>query len=441
MVFINIILILGVLLIYTAIWLSVNLYNLYPMLNYYLRKDRSIASERGYKLPKRLPKISILLPAFHEELVLPYSVKRIFESDYPSRLLEVIVLLEKDDVGTIVVANSLIKKYGIKHLKIEEEDLPRGKPRALNFGLKHITGSIVGVIDAEDIIDKKLFKKVVTLIDSGCDAVQGVLDMVNDRDGFTNMHLRAEYRYWYRIYMPALTYSNFPVPLGGTTNFFKSNLLKKLKGWDPFNVTEDFDLGIRLYNEHKKVGIAFDMLGKRSGSSIFHDKYKFSMMNSVTLEESPLTFKGWLRQRTRWQRGKIQTLKKIIKNPPDSFINKVHSGMMSLVPHMGFINITGILFSIFVFFTNTPLPLSIYYLFGFNIMMFVFYCVMQAYGYYTAVHKNRKHRLQKAVFVGLTTPIYWVIQWAADMRAIKHEYFGSKVFWEKTAHAGAHIKN
>ncbi len=161
MVFINIILILGVLLIYTAIWLSVNLYNLYPMLNYYLRKDRSIASERGYKLPKRLPKISILLPAFHEELVLPYSVKRIFESDYPSRLLEVIVLLEKDDVGTIVVANSLIKKYGIKHLKIEEEDLPRGKPRALNFGLKHITGSIVGVIDAEDIIDKKLLRSLI----------------------------------------------------------------------------------------------------------------------------------------------------------------------------------------------------------------------------------------------------------------------------------------
>ena len=430
----------AILIMYTAIWLSINLYNLYPLLNYYIKAKNSPVAGIATNFQRRLPKISILLPAYHEESVLPYSIKRIFESDYPSDLLEVIVLTEKDDNETIAVVNSLIKKYGIKHLRIEEEGLPRGKPRALNFGLKHITGSIIGVIDAEDIIDKKLFKKVAILMNSGYDAVQGVLDMVNDRDGFTNMHLRAEYRYWYRIYMPALAYSNFPVPLGGTTNFFKKDLLEELKGWDPYNVTEDFDLGIRLYNEHKKVGIAFDMLGKRTSDSIFHNKYNFSMMDSVTQEESPTTFMGWLRQRTRWQRGKIQTLKKIINDPPDSFPNKIHSIMMSLVPHMGPINLTGIIFSVLAFFTKTSLPLWIYYLFGFNLIMFMFYCVMQGYGYLNSVHKNRKHRILKAIFIGFTTPIYWAIQWIADIRAIKHEYLGTKVFWEKTAHSGAHIK-
>ena len=393
-----------------------------------------------YNLPRKLPKISILLPAYHEESVLPYSIKRIFQSDYPSRLIEVIVLTEKDDAGTIGVARNLINTYGIRHLHIEEEDLPRGKPRALNFGLRHVTGSVIGVIDAEDIIDRKLFKKVVSLLDSGYDAVQGVLDMTNDRDGFTNMHLRAEYRYWYRVYMPALTYSNFPVPLGGTTNFFKRYVLKELKGWDPHNVTEDFDLGIRLYNEHKKVGIAFDLLGKRASGSIFCNKYNFSMMNSVTEEESPTTFKGWLRQRTRWQKGKIQTFKKILKNPPRGLPNRIHSVMMSLVPHMGPINLTGVVYSALVFFSSTYLPAWIYYIFGFNMAMFVFYCVMQGYGFFTAVHKNRRHRALKAVFVGVTTPVYWVMQWAADIRAIKHEYFGAEVFWEKTAHSGAHIR-
>ncbi len=430
----------AILVAYTVIWLSTNLYNLYPLLNYHLKRKKFAVAGSTHNLPSRLPKISVLLPAYHEESVLPYSIKRIFESDYPSRLLEVIVLTEKDDLGTITVVNNLIKKYGIKHLRIKEEGLPRGKPRALNFGLKYITGSIVGVIDAEDIIDKKLFKKVVALMNSGYDAVQGVLDMVNDRDGFTNMHMRAEYRYWYHVYMPALTYSNFPVPLGGTTNFFQKNILKELKGWDPFNVTEDFDLGIRLYNEHKKVGIAFDMLGKRASDSLFHNKYDFSMMNSVTLEESPTTFMGWLRQRTRWQRGKIQTLKKIINDPPDSFLNKIHSVMMSLVPHMGLINLTGIILSVLAFFIKTPLPPWIYYLFGFNIIMFVFYCAMQGYGYLTSVNRNRRYRILKALFVGFTTPIYWAMQWGADIRAIKHEYLGAKVFWEKTAHSGAHIR-
>jgi cellulose synthase/poly-beta-1,6-N-acetylglucosamine synthase-like glycosyltransferase len=391
-------------------------------------------------LPRKLPKISILLPAYHEESVLPYSIRRIFQSDYPPKLIEVIVLTEKDDVGTINTARNLVDEYGIRHLHVEEGDLPRGKPRALNFGLDHVTGSVVGVIDAEDIIDRKLFKKVISLMNSGYDAVQGVLDMTNDRDGFMNMHLRAEYRYWYRVYMPALTYSDFPVPLGGTTNFFKRDVLEELEGWDPYNVTEDFDLGIRLYNAHKKVGIAFDMLGKRPNSRIFRNKYNFSMMNSTTLEESPTTFMGWLRQRTRWQRGKIQTLKKIVNAPPSAPLNKIHSVMMSLVPHMGPINLTGIVYSVFVFFSGIPMPPWIYYVFGFNMAMIGFYCVMQGYGYFTAVHKNRRHRLRKAVFVGVTTPIYWVMQWAADVRAIKHEYLGARVFWEKTAHSGAHIK-
>lgn len=429
----------AILLTYTAIWSSINLYNLYPLLNYYARRKGPLRS-RAYNLPRNLPRISILLPAYHEESVLPYSIKRIFESEYPLALLEVIVLTEKDDVGTSKIAKGLVNKYGIRHLHVEEENFPRGKPRALNFGLKHVTGSIIGVIDAEDIIDRKLFKKVVSLVNSGYDAVQGVLDMTNDRDGFTNMHLRAEYRYWYRTYLPALVYSNFPVPLGGTTNFFKRGVLTELEGWDPRNVTEDFDLGIRLYNEHKKVGIAFNMLGKRPSGEIFRDKYNFSMMKSVTLEESPTTLMAWLRQRTRWQRGKIQTLKKVIKGPSITPSNKFHSIMMSLVPHMGPINMSGIVYSVLLFFSGILLPAWIYYVFGFNMAMAVFYCIMEGYGYFTAVHKNRGHRLLKAMFVGATTPVYWTMQWVADIRAIKHEYFGTRIFWEKTEHLGAHIK-
>lgn len=428
----------AILLAYTVMWTSINLYNLYPLMNYRIRRKKTV--EGGDNLPRNLPRISILVPAYHEESVLPYSIKRIFQSDYPPALLNVIVLTEKGDVGTINIAKSLIKEYGIRNIQVEEEGLPRGKPRALNFGLKHAKGSIIGVIDAEDIIDRKLFKKVVSLINSGYDAVQGVLDMTNDRDGFTNMHLRAEYRYWYRTYMPALAYSNFPVPLGGTTNFFKRDVLEELEGWDSYNVTEDFDLGMRLYNEHKKVGIAFDMMEKRPAARIFRNKYNFSMMNSITLEESPTTFIGWLRQRTRWQRGKIQTFKKIIKNPPTNPLNKIHSVMMSLVPHMGPVNLIGVVYSVLIFFGNTSLPSWIYYIFGFNIMMFMFYCVMEGYGYFMAVHKNRKNRLLKAIFVGITTPVYWVMQWAADIRAIKHEYLGASIFWEKTSHSGAHIR-
>ena len=72
--------------------------------------------------------------------------------------------------------------------------------------------------------------------------------------------------------------------------------------------------------------------------------------------------------------------------------------------------------------------------------MLVFYCIMQGYGYFTAVHKSRRRRLLKAIFVGITTPIYWIMQWITYIRALKHEYLGAKVFWEKTDYYGVHIK-
>ena len=433
-------LLVAILTVYTLVWTAINVYNLFPLLKYSLRRRVGGSSSSIHKLPSKLLRISILLPAYHEEYMLPYSIKRIFESDYPSELLDVIVLTEKDDNSTIEVVKKLVQEYGINHISVEENREPRGKPRALNLGLMHARGEIIGVLDAEDIIDKKLFLKVVTLMESGYDAVQGVLDMVNDRDGFTNMHLRAEYRYWYRIYLPALVDSNFPVPLGGTTNFFKRDTINELKGWDPYNVTEDFDLGVRLYNEHKRIGIAVDMLGRRPGERIFHNKYEFSMLRSTTKEESPTTLHGWLKQRTRWQRGKIQTFKKIFKDPPDLAGNLFHSIMMSLIPHMGPINITGITYSVLMLFSGLALPLWLWMFFTFNIAMVVFYCIMQGYGFFTSVHKNRRNRLPKAVFVAVSTPAYWLLQWVADIRAMKHEYLGTKIFWEKTSHSGAHIK-
>lgn len=337
-----------IMLAYTLVWFSINIYNIFPLINYYIVGRRK-EDKPDYVLPKDLPSISILIPAYREELVLGNCISRIFESDYPTELLDVIILTERDDQGTMAIAHELSKKYGIKHVQVEESIEPKGKPRALNFGLRHVRGDIVGVIDAEDIIAKELFREVALMMSSGYDAVQGVLDMVNDRDGYMNMHLRAEYRYWYHTYLPALQYSNFPIPLGGTTNFFRRSVLKDLEGWDPYNVTEDFELGLRLYNEHKRVGNIYDMLKDRRAQSIFRNNYKFSLLESVTQEESPTTMSGWLRQRTRWQRGKIQTFRKIAKKPPQAATSKLHSIMMSLIPHLGPINLTGIAYSLYIY--------------------------------------------------------------------------------------------
>ena len=424
---------------YAFVWATINVYNIYPLLRHNVEVNLKRRRAK-YELPDKLPTISILIPAYHEENVLEFTIKSIFNADYPRKLIDVIILTERDDTGTFQVVKRLMEKYGVRHVHVEESEEPRGKPRALNAGLKHVKGEIIGVIDAEDIIDHRLFKEVVAMLSSNLDAVQGVLDMTNDRDGFKNMHLRAEYRYWYKTVIPAIIYSDFPVPLGGTTNFFKRSVLHELKGWDPYNLTEDFDLGLRLYNEHKKVGAIYDMLKERESRSMFHNKYELGIMRSRTKEESPITWMGWLKQRTRWQRGKIQTMKKVVKKPPSGVKRKAHSVMASLIPHLGPINLTGIAFSAYAFFSGMFMPFWLSYIFYFNMFMVVFYAVMQGKSYFDVVHKNRKHRLRNAMFVGITTPIYWVFQWIADLRAIKQEYVDKQIFWEKTEHFGTNIK-
>ena len=77
-----------------------------------------------------------------------------------------------------------------------------------------------------------------------------------------------------------------PVPLGGTSNHFRRAALDAVGGWDPFNVTEDADLGVRL---------------ARFG-------YRSSTLDTATLEEAPEALLPWLRQRTRWFKGWMQTL-------------------------------------------------------------------------------------------------------------------------------------
>ncbi len=116
-------------------------------------------------------------------------------------------------------------------------------------------------------------------------AVQARLGLYNACDNFLTRQFTVEYCALFDGLLPALDRLELPIPLGGTSNHFRASALKWLMAWDPFNVTEDADLGIRL---------------ARSG-------YRCAMLGSTTYEEAPAGFMSWLRQRTRWLKGYMQT--------------------------------------------------------------------------------------------------------------------------------------
>jgi len=402
----------AILLFFNLVWLLVNSYNFYPpAVNRFKKKEKLVWREM-----EAHPLISVLLPAYHEKNTLAKTVEKIFEADYPKEKLELIIINETDDKETQEVVRGLQKRWPkLKQVIGDSTQGPPGKPRALNWGLKEAKGEIVGVIDAEDLIEPLLFKKVAYWIkERGYSACQGILDMVNERDGWRNLQFRAEYGWWFRFQLPNFAKAGFPVPLGGTTNFIRKEIIEEMGGWDEWNLTEDFELGLRLYFQDKKVAI----------------------IPSITQEESPLGWQCWLKQRTRWQRGKIQTLKKFIR--PGGFKNFFHLLVISIWPHLGIVNLIGIGLGIFAFLTHPQVWSWLFPIFYINLAAIFTYLGLSAVGYWKTQRRMNFSNFFRGILIAITLPFYWFCQWIADLRAIKQEYIERRFYWEKTDHIGRH---
>lgn len=439
----------GVLCSLAVLWFLTNLYDILPMFK--VLSGPALQPAGCAFIPEELPKVTILLPAYREATVVRDCVVRVFQSDYPKDRFDVLTLTEADDADTQKAVMSLAEEfaaegYRMNNVVIQDDGHPRGKPRALVQGLGHATGDIIGVLDAEDLIDTQLLKKVAALMSDGHDVVQGILDMVNEDDGWYNRQLRAEYGYWYRHYMPMLSDSGLPVPLGGTTNFFRRSVFDEVGTWDENNVTEDYDLGVRLYAHRKRVGTLLDVAKPIRAREVFPlaRTKTVGMLRSVTIEESPTTLRGFIRQRTRWQRGKMQTLAKFVKERPSSLRATLMVYYTGIFPHLGAINFTGIVASLLAYSLRAQLPSYFYLLSAFNTLMILFYCHNQYRGYLSATEPNTPHRRRKAIYIAATLPVYWVLQWYADLRAIKQHYVEPRLgilgtFWEKTDHTGRNL--
>jgi len=162
----------------------------------------------------------------------------------------------------------------------------RTKPKALNYALPLARGEFVVIYDAEDRPEPDQLRRALHRGGPpNLAAVQARLNLYNASDSWLTSQFTIEYCALFDGLLPALDRLSLPIPLGGTSNHFRASALRWLMAWDAFNVTEDADLGIRL---------------ARSG-------YRCQVVASTTHEEAPARLMCWLRQRTRWLKGYVQT--------------------------------------------------------------------------------------------------------------------------------------
>lgn len=234
-----------------------------------------------------LPTYSVLVPVYGEVAAAPGLVAGLTRLDYPHGRLQILFITEAEDAATRQALAAAAMTSCMTILTVPD-GLPRTKPRALNYGLQFARGDLVAIFDAEDQPEPDQLRRAAAAFAAGAPnlaSVQARLSIYNAGETALTQQFAIEYAVLFDAVLPALNRLGLPLPLGGTSNHFRRSSLQRAGAWDAYNVTEDADLGFRL----ARLG------------------YEVSVIASSTGEEAPPAFGSWLRQRTRWLKGWMQT--------------------------------------------------------------------------------------------------------------------------------------
>ncbi len=254
-----------------------------------------LATEGAEPVLARLPKVSIMLPLHREADIAGALLQRMARLDYPRECLDVVLVTEADDLVTAEAIALADLPPWVRTIRVGP-GLIQTKPRAMNMALDFCHGSIIGIYDAEDAPHGRQILDVVDRFARSGPRVaclQGRLGFYNSRATWITRCFAIDYAIWFWIVLPTLRRLGWPVPLGGTTVFFRRDALEEVGAWDAHNVTEDADLGIRL---------------ARAG-------YTTDLIDTVTQEEAAAHPVAWIKQRSRWQKGYAITWASHMRNP------------------------------------------------------------------------------------------------------------------------------
>ncbi|MDE3061307.1 MAG: glycosyltransferase, partial [Pseudomonadota bacterium] len=339
----------------------------------------------------------------------------------PASKLDIKLALEADDTETIHAALALKPRYNFEIIRVPPSPL-RTKPKACNYALRFARGEYVTVFDADDRPEPTQLKKAVLAFrtlppDVAC--LQARLNYYNSDANWLTRFFSLEYTVLFHFLLYGLDKLGIPIPLGGTSNHMALKKLKELGEWDPFNVTEDADLGTRL---------------AASG-------FKTAMLDSYTLEEAPEGVGMWLRQRSRWIKGYMQTWLVHMRRPR---VLLIRLGWRGFLGFQCFVGLPGFAFLTAPVVWALPLlwlfglvkagPAFPAWLIGLMVANLLLNLFTQWYTTLFCALLYRKERVRMVV-AGALYPLYLFLHSLASYKAL-WQLAVKPHFWEKTAHAG-----
>lgn len=395
---------------YCALILSIIII-VFRLLIIFFSKNKKI--EELPNMPDIAPIYTILVAMYKEADVVEQLANSLQKLEWPKDRLDIIFICEEDDFRTISKIEPICSANNYR-LLIMEEGIVKTKPRALQAALEFAIGDFIVIYDAEDRPHPQQLKqafKVFIESDENLGVVQSMLIPTNHNESLISGLFCLDYAIWFQMILPFFAKMSGAIPLGGTSNHFRKSAIVNVGGWDPFNVTEDADLGIRLARNN----------------------YIAKIIPSPTFEEAPPKIGAWIRQRSRWIKGHIQTISVHAREPIKSLYQLGFWGSVSIVFSM----VLGPIFA------SLRLPLMFILIFsfmmnGFNIGAYIalFSLSVEYIIGILAIMKDKRYSLALGL---LFLPFYWLLQSIAFYRAAM-QIFTCPHYWEKTMHgAGARL--
>jgi len=382
-----------------------------------------VSDEEARAYPDELlPVYTVMIPAYREPEVINELIQRVTQFEYPPDKLDVKLLIEADDDVTIKAIQEAMPGDQFELVKIPAAE-PRTKPKALNYGLTLARGEYVAIYDAEDEPEPLQLRRAAIVLDRlGPDVacIQAKLTYHNPTQNLITKWFTIEYALWFSFFLPGLASMQAPIPLGGTSNHFRRVALQAMGAWDPYNVTEDADLGIRMFREG----------------------YTVRVLESNTFEEANSDFVNWMKQRSRWLKGYLQTFAVHLREPRELKRELGWKGLMHFTIFVGGTPILAIINPIFwlmtiVWFVARPhfieqiFPAPIYYL---GLLSWAFGNFLLVYVTVMSVRIINRGEL---LIAALLVPLYWIMMSMAAVKAVS-QLVGAPNFWEKTVHGLHH---
>lgn len=372
-----------------------------------------------------LPSYTVLLPVYHEPEIVRNLINGVGKLNYPPDKLEILLLTEEDDDTT----RAELQGVTLEHVRVVvvPDSQPKTKPKACNYGLSlpGLKGEIVTIYDAEDVPDPLQLRRAVVAFqrspsDVGC--LQARLCYFNERQNLLTRWFALEYDQWFAAILPAVEEAGCVVPLGGTSFHLPVRIWREIGGWDAYNVTEDADLGVRL---------------ARYG-------YRTRILDSITLEEANSDWVNWIRQRSRWYKGYLQTTLVHLRSPGQL------RREIGLKATLRLINLTGLV----------PITNAVNFLLWSTLAVWVVAhpgvvaLMFPPFTYYSclvllmiAVPLSVLASLVTTVALGkpylwwaaLLSPAYWMLQSFGALKAL-HQLIFRPSYWELTVHGLAKVQ-